>query len=118
MAVAASEKAQKTLRNAERAAREQLKSDLRSVMGTLAGRRFLWHILDDLCQLHGGSFTGNSTTFYNEGRRSVAIDVMKLVQQFCPETYVDMVREQIASADSQRAVQATAAQEAEEGDDA
>jgi hypothetical protein len=96
-----------------------MQADLLVVMSTLAGRRFLWHLLDDRCQLHGGSFTGNSQTFFNEGRRSVAIELMQDIQRSVPEKYLDMVKEQLSEqrVRKQTDVAAKAVMEQEEGDD-
>jgi hypothetical protein len=77
---------------------EELDNAARQVLGTPAGRRFLWWLLDDVCGLHSGTFTGTSETFYREGRRSVAIDVLKFVQRAAPDAYSLAVQEALSAA--------------------
>ena len=50
------------------------------------GKRFIYHILD-LCGIHTSSFTGNSQTFYLEGRRSVGLEIISLMEAVDPRLY-------------------------------
>lgn len=79
-------------------AKQLLDVDLRVVMGTAPGRRFVWRLLEQ-SGLHSASFGGSDThaTAYNEGRRSVAMALMREVQRVCPELWVLMVRDQLAA---------------------
>ncbi len=73
--------------------REQHEEDLRAVMGTAAGRRFLWRLLEQ-AGLHGRSYAGAAeATAHNEGRRSVALDLLAEMQRVAPELYADSVEE-------------------------
>lgn len=65
------------------------------VMGSEKGRRLVWHLIDTVSGALSPSFTGNSETFYREGRRSVGLDLMADVQRLHPELYVQMLNEQI-----------------------
>lgn len=51
-------------------------SDLKKIISIPEGRRFIWRILSD-AGIYQTSFTGNSTTFYLEGRRSLGLEVLK-----------------------------------------
>ena len=53
--------------NEEDISQNQLINDLKAVMDTKAGRNVLAWIFD-LSKPHAISFTGNSTTFFNEGK--------------------------------------------------
>jgi len=76
--------------------RQQLDADIRAVMETQAGRRVVWWLLDGVAGLHGPSFAGEATaTAYNEGRRSVGIDVMQAVQRLTKPAYLLMVEERM-----------------------
>lgn len=77
--------------------KELLDVDLRAVMGTQPGRRFVWRLLEQ-SGLHSPSYAGEAmASAFNEGRRAVAIALMREVQRVCPELYVTMVRDQLAA---------------------
>jgi len=59
--------------------RDQVLDDYRAVMDIPAGRRLLWHITCKARAFHL-SMTGNSWTFFNEGRRSVGLEVLDEMQ--------------------------------------
>lgn len=48
---------------------------LKSLLKSENGRWFLMRLLD-MTGVMANSFTGNSTTFYNEGRRQVGLDIL------------------------------------------
>ena len=50
------------------------KGALQTLLETEEGRWFIARLLKNE-GLHSSGFTGNSGTFYNEGRRSVAVDI-------------------------------------------
>lgn len=50
------------------------KGTLQTLLETEEGRWFIARLLKNE-GLHSSGFTGNSGTFYNEGRRSVAVDI-------------------------------------------
>jgi hypothetical protein len=57
--------------------REQYEADFAEFMGTSAGRRLMHRWLQDT-GIYTKSYTGNSETFYREGRRSVGLDLLPL----------------------------------------
>ena len=72
--------------------REYELEDIKSLMSTESGRRFVARLMD-IAGIHRCSFTGNSTTFFNEGRREVGIRVYAEIQIACPELYTKMLDE-------------------------
>lgn len=64
----------------------------KTVMGLKEGRRVVWRILDGSGFLTS-SFTGNSTTFFKEGRRSVGEQLYNELMDLCPDLYWLMVNE-------------------------
>jgi len=66
--------------------------DMRNVMGTRAGRRTVFRILDST-GLTSQSFTGNSETFFREGKRSIGILLHNELQDICPDLYTLMQTE-------------------------
>ncbi len=64
----------------------------KAVMATREGRRYLWWLLDR-CGVFRTSFTGNSTTFFNEGQRNVGLMLIADITTACPEAYIVMLNE-------------------------
>ena len=62
------------------------------VMNTVAGRAVIWEQLTR-ARLFESSFTGNSTTFFNEGMRNVGLMLMQDINSLCPELYLTMLQE-------------------------
>lgn len=68
--------------------RRRDEEDLRAVMSTPAGRRFVWHIIDDMAGTFGKSFTGEPlSSAFNEGRRSIGLNLMNEAQALAPDAY-------------------------------
>ena len=65
--------------------------DLKWVLSTRQGRRFMWKLLEG-CNIFKSCFTGNSSTFYNEGRRDVGLEVFNKVVRF-QDSYLEMQKE-------------------------
>ena len=63
-------------------AREQVNKDVMAIEWMLDNELGRWFMvrLFEACQLKGATFTGNSGTFYNEGRRDVAVSFYKLIR--------------------------------------
>jgi len=67
-------------------------SDLRQVMGTPAGRRFVWRLLGN-CRIYQSSFTGSSETFFFEGQRKVGLELLAQIHRHCPDLYLQAQKE-------------------------
>lgn len=92
----AREKMEARRRLAEEDAARQRDEDLRNVMGTAAGRRFVWRLIDEHAGTFGGSFSSDAlTTAFNEGRRSVGRELMTEAQRLATSAYMDMLREHL-----------------------
>lgn len=72
---------------------EQAKADLRRVMGSESGRRFINRLLSR-CGVYRSSFTGNSETFFREGARNVGLFLLAEIQAHCAEEFLTMLKEQ------------------------
>lgn len=68
---------------------KQYAEDLRYVMSTEQGRRFMWQTLSK-AGLYRTSFTGNSATYFNEGKRALGLELLADVQHHCPQHYIKM----------------------------
>lgn len=67
-------------------------ADVALVLATVEGRRFFWRMLGE-CGLFKSSFTGNNTTFFNEGMRQVGLTMMADLEQADPSAYLKMLEE-------------------------
>lgn len=78
----------------ERRQREIEQNDLRWVMGTKQGRRFMWRLLGK-AGLFQPSFNTNSAVMaFNEGNRNAGLTQLNDIMEACPERYTDMFNEQ------------------------
>lgn len=81
----------------ERARRER-EADLRGVMSTPAGRRFVWRLIDADAGVLRHSHAGEAlATAFNEGRRALGISLLQEVQKVTPADYVRMVGEHLST---------------------
>jgi hypothetical protein len=114
--VAGSRQAQRELDRHRKDKEAQTLRDLRWVMSTAQGRRFMFDLIDQRCLVFSPSYTGNSETYLREGRRIVGIEVMREVQKECAAEYVQMMSEAFNLKKRDDLVEA-AAQTIAEGDD-
>jgi hypothetical protein len=76
---------------ADRRRREDL-ADLQSVLRTAAGRRLIWRIIEEGSPLRN-AYTGNSNTFYNEGKQAFAKGIFSDILENYPTLYIRMQNE-------------------------
>ena len=77
--------------------REQQDEDLRGVLKQVSGRRFFHRLLVQ-SGLYASSYAEAPTAAaYNEGRRSIAIALMREAQRVAPELYSQGLREQLSA---------------------
>lgn len=66
--------------------------DIRFILKSKEGRRFLWRYLSK-CGIFKQSFTGNSETFFNEGKRAIGLMLLTEITEASPDAYVLMMKE-------------------------
>ncbi len=71
---------------------EQIEKDIIKTMSEPHGRRFVWQLIND-CGVFRPSFTGNSTTYFNEGARNMGLKYMELTRKLCKKAYLKMIDE-------------------------
>jgi len=64
-------------------------SDLKFLLSTDQGRRFIWKLISK-CGVFRQSFTGNSQTFFMEGERNIGLYILDAVMEADPDAYVKM----------------------------
>lgn len=71
---------------------EQNRDDVRTVMGTKAGRRFIWNLVD-----FSGVWRSSSGPMveHYEGRRSLGLYIWSQLQDVCPDLLMEMQRENL-----------------------
>ena len=89
---AADEDQVKTRKRKDERLRERELNDLRVVMSSVEGRRFVWRLLEK-AGVFRTSFTGNSTTFFNEGMRNMGLMVLGDVHEAAADAYIMMMNE-------------------------
>lgn len=73
-----------------------VRDDLRHVMSTTRGRRFVRHIIYDVCRLEGVSYASHANdTAFREGQRKVGSMLQSLVQLVTPQEFTAMMAEKL-----------------------
>jgi hypothetical protein len=72
--------------------RDRELADLKKLLQQDWGRRIVWRVLD-YSGLHRTSFTGNSTTFFNEGQRNIGLWLVDEVLSADTDSYLLMLKE-------------------------
>ena len=88
---------------AERKRKTKERVDMLQVLRAVEARRILYRILE-LCGPYQPSFDPNSArvTDYNEGRRSIGIEVLRMIDSADPQAYVQMINEHTSDEKSER----------------
>lgn len=82
----------KTSRKREKLRNEQDREDVRVVMSTPGGRRFLARLLER-SGINRSSFTGNANTYFNEGQRNLGLFLQAELVDTSPDLYLTMLSE-------------------------
>lgn len=81
--------------NADKLAQAQEERDWKWLMSTKPGRRIVWRLLAE-CHMFQTTFSPDSATMaFNEGERYAGLRIQGRIDQFCPEQYEAMRRENI-----------------------
>jgi len=77
-------------RKREKLKRDQWLQDLRAVLKTEAGKRVLWHVLEE-SRVFASSFSGDPhSTSFNEGRRYFGIGLLQDLNELDPRAFFDL----------------------------
>lgn len=77
--------------NAERRRKQEIE-DFKWLLAHKQGRRIAWRLLSK-AGVFRTSMTGNSQTFFNEGRRDMGLWVLAEINEVSPDSYVQMLKE-------------------------
>lgn len=67
-------------------------NDVREVLNTRRGRRFMWELLD-FCGIFRTSLANEHQIFYNEGQRNVGLKLLADINEAAPQAYAVMLAE-------------------------
>lgn len=67
-------------------------ADLKKVLSSPEGRRYVWRLMS-AAGVFRTSFTGNSTTFFNEGKREIGLTVLSEVMSASMGSFTQMQTE-------------------------
>lgn len=81
-----------TLTRSERKTRKKLLDAAGAALGN-ANTRYLLRWVLDRAGLFEPSFTGNSGTFYNEGKRDLGLELVNLLNEIDPYEFVRLMKE-------------------------
>lgn len=87
---ASDEKHVKTKKTRAKIERENQLSAMRDIIESKGGAEFLWRLLSR-CRLYETSFTGNSQTFFNEGKREIGLWVLAEIMAADPNAYARLM---------------------------
>lgn len=97
-----------------RLTQEQYDADLRELLSTSAGRRFFYRVCHDTCRILAKSYTGNSDTFFNEGRRSIGVFLWEEGQRVAPADVVQCLVDSLRDAEKHSLLLEATAKETDE----
>ena len=89
---ASDEKSVKSQTQKDKNIRDTELEDWRLLLSKQWGRRLVWRILDQT-GLYRTSFTGNSTTFFNEGQRNIGLWLVDEVSMADEDQYLLAIKE-------------------------
>lgn len=83
------EERQKEIAGRNKRQRDRELGDIRKVLSTPEGRRFVWRIMST-CGIFRSSMTGTSQTFFNEGQREIGLFLLNETGLARPDAFVVM----------------------------
>jgi hypothetical protein len=87
------EKVEKELLARDKRLAQRRESDLSAILKTAEGRRFVWDLLGATRVMSSSFADTDRATAFNEGRRSIGLELLDRVQRINVETYLQMTRE-------------------------
>ena len=67
---------------------------LKNILATSDGQLIIWGILST-CDIFGTSMTGNSQTYFKEGRRSIGLELLSEILAAAPQSWISMQQDKL-----------------------
>ncbi len=93
---AADEKQVKSAGHKERLRERERRTDLKAILDTVEGRRFLWGQLGK-CKVYESIWESSAKIHYNAGKQDLGHELMDEIIRASPEAYLQMQKEAIES---------------------
>ena len=88
------QKSKDNKKSEERIDRQNEESDIKWLMSSKRGRRFIWRLLE-LAGVFRSSFNTNAMAMsFSEGNRNYGFQLLNQIHTLCPELYPTMIKEQ------------------------
>lgn len=68
-------------------------NDLKFILATEQGRRFIWAVLSDCGIYTESADNSGSWTYYKEGKRSIGLKLLSKIMATDPDSYLRMIKE-------------------------
>lgn len=72
--------------------RDQSEDDMKFILGSQSGRRFLWSLIGQ-CSIYDMHFIGSSESFARQGRQILGNELIRKIARVDPEAWLLMQRE-------------------------
>jgi hypothetical protein len=93
---AASEEQVKEAAQTERHRKDTDENDLRFVLSTVAGRRFMWKLIGDCAPLRNPMGSDALNTYFHIGRADIGRQLYSQIMSAAPEAFIKMQSEAMA----------------------
>ncbi len=90
----AQQKSKDSKKSAERIDRQNEESDIKWLMSSKRGRRFIWRLLEQAGVFRSSFNTNAMAMSFGEGNRNYGLQLLNLIHTLCPELYPTMIKEQ------------------------
>lgn len=71
--------------------RKQELDDLRHILSLPEGKRFILRYLFGVCGVMKPVYTGNSETYFLDGKRAVGLTLIEEIKEASPESFIEMI---------------------------
>ena len=90
----AQQKSKDSKKSADRIDRQNEESDIKWLMSSKRGRRFVWRLLEQAGVFRSSFNTNAMAMSFGEGNRNYGLQLLNLIHTLCPELYPTMLKEQ------------------------
>ncbi len=90
----AQQKSKDSKKSADRIERQNEESDIKWLMSSKRGRRFVWRLLEKAGVFRSSFNTNAMTMSFSEGNRNYGLNLLNSIHTLCPELYPTMIKEQ------------------------
>ncbi len=90
----AQQKSKDSKKLADKVDRQNEESDIKWLMSSKRGRRFIWRLLEQAGVFRSSFNTNAMAMSFGEGNRNYGLQLLNSIHTLCPELYPTMIKEQ------------------------